>query len=95
MPDGEVLDVDLVLGEHVRIFRREPVSLDMPVLAMVMMEKPFLPAMPVMKPPSSISSPMDSKIIVPGWSGSLVLRMFSGMFFLPGKVPSCSTCAPM
>ena len=69
----------------------------MPVLAMVMMEKPFLPAMPVMKPPSSISSPMDSKIIVPGWSGALVLRMLSGMFFSrTGKiVPSCRTCAPM
>ena len=33
---------------------------------------------------------------VPGWSGSLVLRMLSGMFFsrTGNTVPSCSTCAP-
>ena len=38
-----------------------------------------------------------TKIIVPGWSGALVLRMLSGMFFSrTGKiVPSCRTCAPM
>ena len=71
-------------------------SPDIPVLAMVMTEKPFLPAMPVMKLPSFVSSSMLSRMVVPGCSGSFVLRMLSGMFFSrTGKtVPSCSTCAP-
>ena len=51
--------------------------------------------MPVMSRPSSTSS-NDSMMSVPVWSGSLVLRMLSGMFFsrTGNTVPSCSTCAP-
>ena len=46
---------------------------------------------------SAAVSSKASRIMVPGCSGWLVLRMFRGMFFsrTGETVPSCSTCAPM
>ena len=72
----------------------------MPFLVRVMTEKPFFPAMPVIMLLSCSSAAVSSKasrIMVPGCSGWLVLRMFRGMFFsrTGETVPSCSTCAPI
>ena len=79
-----------------RIVRRVPVEPDRPFLEMVTMEKSRLPAMPVMKRWVLGGSMKSSEISVPGWLGSLVLRMFRGMFFsrTGNTVISCSTCAP-
>ena len=80
--------------------RTAPSSEDMPFLVRVMTEKPFLPAMPVIMLPEvrSVSdSSKVSRIMVPGCSGWLVLRIFRGMFFsrTGDTVPSWSTCAPI
>lgn len=61
----------------------------MPRLVREMMEKSFLPVMPVMNRSGSTSPEKDSWIMVPGASGSLVLRMLTGMFFSrTGKMES-------
>ena len=80
--------------------RMAPSSEDMPFLVRVMTEKPFFPAMPVIMLPLSFSASVSSnvsRIMVPGCSGWLVLRMFRGMFFsrTGETVPSWSTCAPI
>ena len=80
--------------------RTVPGSEDIPFFVRVMTVKPFFPAMPVIILPEARSvsdSSKLSRIMVPGCSGWLVLRIFSGMFFsrTGDTVPSWSTCAPM
>ena len=97
MPEGVYSTLTPCFSQISSIFLSAPICELMPALETVMMEKFLRPAMPVMKRSSISSSGKLSIMSVPGWSGSFVLRMLSGMFFsLTGKTaPSCSTCAPM
>ena len=97
MPEGVYSTHTPCFSKTSSICRREPICELIPVLDTVMIEKFLRPAMPVMKRSLISSSGKRSMMSVPGWSGALVLRMFSGIFFsrTGNTAPSCSTCAPM
>ena len=96
MPEGICSKETLHSSSASSMRRPKPSSLFIMALSMDRSVKFLCPAMPVMVRSFSISSGV-STIIVPGWEGSLVLRMLVGMPALrTGKIASsCSTVAPM
>ena len=95
---GQILHVDVVALQHLQNTAQEPSSEDMPFLVMVMTEKSFFPAMPVIKLRELLRLVVER--LADHRAGVLRLVRVAdvqGMFFSrTGKiVPSWSTCAPM
>ena len=95
-PEGRCSKEISLSSRTSRTRRPKPISAFIRSFSMVMTEKPFLPAIPVMMRSVSYSF-VPATIMVPGASGSLVLRMLIGMPALrTGKTASSwSTDAPI